>query len=83
MKTPRLVLTDTNVLLNLAIVDRLDLLGAFPDLRFSAPHEVLEEVLRPRERGRVAHAVACGLIQEIALEDLDALTLFWGFLQVM
>jgi hypothetical protein len=58
--TTRLVLTDTNVLLNLAFVDRLDLLGAFPDLRFKAPREVVEELLSPRERALVELALDCG-----------------------
>jgi predicted nucleic acid-binding protein len=83
VNTPQLVLADTNVLLNLAIVDRLDLLGAFPELRFCAPREVIDEVLSPRERARVDHALACGLLHETVLEDFSALSLFSGFLQVM
>ena len=38
--TSRLVLVDANVLLNFALIDRLDLLGALPDLDFRAPAEV-------------------------------------------
>jgi len=83
VETARLVLTDTNVLLNLALVNRMDLLGAFPDLRFCAPREVLGEVLRPRERALVDQAVACGLIQKMALEPVEALSLFSKFLQLM
>lgn len=83
VKPPRLVLTDTNVLLNLAIVDRLDLLGVFPDLRFSAPRVVFDEVLSPRERILVDRAVACGLLPEIAFDDVDALSLFSQLLRIM
>lgn len=83
MKPPRLVLTDTNILLNLAIVDRLDLLGVFPDLRFSAPRTVFDEVLSPRERTRVERAVACGLLPEIAFDDIDTLALFSRLLRIM
>jgi predicted nucleic acid-binding protein len=83
VKPPRLVLTDTNILLNLAIVDRLDLLGAFPDLRFSAPRIVFDEVLSPRERTLVDRAVARGLLPEIALDDVGALSLFSQLLRIM
>jgi predicted nucleic acid-binding protein len=83
VKPPRLVLTDTNILLNLAIVDRLDLLGVFPDLRFSAPRIVFEEVLSPRERTLVDHAVSCGLLPEIPFDDIDTLALFSQLLRVM
>ncbi|HEX3531563.1 MAG TPA: hypothetical protein VH988_31275 [Thermoanaerobaculia bacterium] len=83
MKPPRLVLTDTNILLNLAIVDRLDLLGVFPDLRFSSPRIVFDEVLSPRERTRVDRAVACGLLPEIAFDDIATLALFAELLRVM
>jgi predicted nucleic acid-binding protein len=83
VKTPRLVLTDTNILLNLAIVDRLDLLGVFPDLRFSAPRVVFDEVLSPRERTRVEGAVARGLLPEIAFDDIDTLALFSQLLRIM
>ena len=83
MKPPRLVLTDTNILLNLAIVDRLDLLGVFPDLRFSSPRVVFDEVLSPRERSRVDRAIACGLLPEIAFDDIDTLALFSQLLRIM
>jgi len=83
VKPPRLVLTDTNILLNLAIVDRLDLLGVFPDLRFSSPRIVFDEVLRPRERALVERAVGCGLIQEIPFDDIDTLALFSQLLRIM
>ena len=83
MKPPRLVLTDTNILLNLAIVDRLDLLGVFPDLRFSSPRIVFDEVLSPRERTLVDRAVACGLLPEIAFDDIDTLALFSQLLRIM
>jgi predicted nucleic acid-binding protein len=83
VKPPRLVLTDTNILLNLAIVDRLDLLGVFPDLRFSSPRIVFDEVLSPRERTRVERAVACGLLPEIAFDDIDTLALFSRLLRIM
>jgi predicted nucleic acid-binding protein len=81
--TPRLVLTDTNVLLNLAFVDRLDLLGAFPDLRFCAPREVVEEVLRPRERALVDWALTQGTLGEMVLEGSEPLALFAELLQIM
>jgi len=79
----RLVLTDTNVLLNLAFVDRLDLLGALPDLGFCAPREVLDEVLGPRERALVESALAGGVLHEVVLEGSEPLRLFAELLQIM
>jgi predicted nucleic acid-binding protein len=81
--TRRLVLTDTNVLLNLAFVDRLDLLGAFPDIDFCAPREVLDEVLWPRERALVELALAGGGLREIVLEGVEPLKCFVDLLQIM
>jgi hypothetical protein len=51
--TSRLVLVDTNVLLNFALVDRLDLLGTLSDLDFRAPAEVMAEIIKEPERSRV------------------------------
>jgi len=43
-----IVLADASVLVNLAIVDRFDLLGALPGLRFRVPEDVVAEVQRQR-----------------------------------
>ena len=55
--TSRLVLVDTNVLLNFALVDRLDPLGSLQDLDFRAPEEVMAEIIREPERSRVETSI--------------------------
>lgn len=62
-----IVLADTSVLLNLAIVDRLDLLGALRDHRFRVPGEVVAEVRRPELRRRLKQALQEGHLTEIQL----------------
>lgn len=81
MKTPRLVLTDTNVLINLAQMDRLDLLSALPDLDFCVPQEVLAEVIR--ERARVEEALRRGYLRELLFEETGELALFVDLRQIM
>jgi predicted nucleic acid-binding protein len=72
----RLVLVDTNVLLNLAFVDRLDLLGALPDLEFRSPPEVFAEILGEQEKALVEVAVRSGHLQEITFSEVSELALF-------
>jgi predicted nucleic acid-binding protein len=72
----RLVLVDANVLINLAHVNRLDLLGALTDLDFQVPMEVLHEVICEPGRTRVRECLSRGPLQEIQLSTLDELTLF-------
>lgn len=81
MKTPRLVLTDANVLINFAQVDRLSLLGALPDLDFCAPQEVLAEVIR--EKTRVEDALRLGHLRELLLDETGELALFVDFRRIM
>ncbi|HSF39972.1 MAG TPA: hypothetical protein VLT87_09285 [Thermoanaerobaculia bacterium] len=81
MKTPRLVLTDANVLINLAQVNRLDLLSALPDLDFCVPQEVRAEVIR--ERGRVEEALRRGHLRELLLGETGELALFVDLRQSM
>lgn len=81
MKTPRLVLTDANVLINLAQVDRLDLLSDLQDLDFCIPQEVLAEVIR--ERVRVEEALHRGHLRELLLGETGELALFADLRQIM
>jgi predicted nucleic acid-binding protein len=71
------------VLLNLAFVGRLDLLGTLSDMDFCAPREVLDEVLRPRERALVETALADRHLVEVALEGSESLKIFADLLQIM
>lgn len=67
------VLTDTSVLVNLAIVDRLHLLGALRKLDFLVPEEVVEEVTRPRQRELLEQAIERGDLREIQLTGIGPL----------
>jgi predicted nucleic acid-binding protein len=72
----RLVLVDANVLLNLAFINRLDLLGALPDLEFRSPEEVLTEIVSARERILVEDARRRGDLGDIAFSEVTELALF-------
>lgn len=76
MSSRPLVLVDTNVLLNLAFVNRLDLLGALSHLEFCVPQEVLAEVVSPREQALVEEAIGSGHLQEITFSEVSELALF-------
>ena len=74
--TSRLVLVDTNVLLNFALVDHLDLLGSLSDLDFRAPAEVMAEIIKEPERSRVVASIRSGHVGETSLTDVAGLVLF-------
>ncbi len=81
--TSRLVLVDTNVLLNFALVDRLDLLGALSDLSLCAPAEVMAEIIKEPERSRVEASIRSGYVGETSLADVAELVLFSELRQIM
>lgn len=81
--TSRLVLVDANVLLNFALVDRLDLLGALSDLDFRAPAEVMAEIIKQPERSRVEASIRSGHVGETSLTDVAELVLFSELRQSM
>jgi predicted nucleic acid-binding protein len=81
--TSRLVLVDANVLLNFALVDRLDLLGSLPDLDFRAPAEVMAEILKEPERSRVEASIRSGHVGETSLSAIAELVLFAELRQIM
>ena len=81
--TRRVVVTDTNILINLAHIDRLDLLGRLDGYEFVAPVEVLHEVTRDEARSRLANALLHGYLQETPLDRLEALTLFAELRQIL
>jgi predicted nucleic acid-binding protein len=77
------VVVDTSVLINLAIVDRIGLLGALKRLQFVIPGEVLAEVKRPQQQRRVAKALEAGLLEEVALNEPEPLASFAAFRKQM
>jgi len=70
------VLVDANVLLNLAFVNRLDLLGALPELEFRSPEEVLTEIISAREKMLVEDSRRRGDLGDIAFSEVAELALF-------
>ncbi|MBW8873820.1 MAG: hypothetical protein JF614_02560 [Acidobacteria bacterium] len=79
----RTVVVDANVLINLAHLDRLDLLGALEGFDFVTPAEVRQEVTSAQARARLDCALQLGHLRETLLEGLETLTLFADFRQVM
>ena len=71
--TVTIVLADTSVLLNLAIVDRLDLLGALSGFDFRVPEEVVEEVRRPELRELLDRALRARDLERARLTGIPAL----------
>jgi predicted nucleic acid-binding protein len=64
------VAVDANVLINLALVDRLDILGSLAGFEFVAPAEAVREVVSEVQQQRVASALRAGYLREVRLEDI-------------
>ncbi|HSS77691.1 MAG TPA: hypothetical protein VLV54_13220 [Thermoanaerobaculia bacterium] len=79
----RTVVVDANVLINLAHLDRLDLLGALAGFDFVTPPEVRQEVTSAEARARLDRSLNLGHLRETSLEGLETLTLYAKLLQVM
>jgi predicted nucleic acid-binding protein len=61
--------TDTNILINLIHVGRLDLLGKLPPYSFVVPEEVVKEVREPHQAEALQAAMSSGLLLEVQLAD--------------
>lgn len=72
----RVVVTDSNVLINLMHVSRLGLLERIPGHEFIVPDHVRDEILHPEERPTLEAAIQAGGLKLESITDLDALTLF-------
>lgn len=70
-----LVVADTSVLLNFALIDRLDLLTETGYL-VHAPNHVIQEVLSHECRERVARALTSGRLVELEIVDLAEIELY-------
>lgn len=68
-----IVLADTSVLVNLALVDRFDLLGALAGLRFRVPDEVVAEVTRQEQRDLLGRALREGHLEQVSLTGFAAI----------
>jgi len=72
----RIVVTDSNVLINLMHVQRLSLLGRIPEHEFTVPDHVHEEITNEDQRAVLDDAIAEGWLKVESLTDLDAIAVF-------
>lgn len=79
----RPVFVDTNVLINLVHVDRLDLLGQLRPFQFLVPAEVLAEIRRPNQNESVAKALKEGWLGNVRVEGVEELEIYAGLVQHM
>lgn len=77
----RVIVTDSNVLINLMHVHRLDLLGRIPAHEFVVPDHVREEITVPASRALIDDAIRQGTLKLELLTDLDAISVFAGLIQ--
>lgn len=70
------VCVDACVLINLAIVGRVDLLGQVNDMVFHVPQEVLDEVTIVEQRNQVETVVARGGLKLARIEAVEELQAF-------
>src|SRR5713226_7248472 len=71
-----IVVTDTNILINLIHVNRIDLLGKLPPYSFVVPEQVVAEVTNPLQASALKTALKTGLVQEVRLTELSELRLY-------
>lgn len=76
-ETQALLVADTSVLLNLAVLDRLDLFAA-TGFEAHVPNHVVAEVKRQDFRERLGAALAAGHLAEIEITELAELTEYAG-----
>ena len=79
----RIVITDANVLINLAIAEGLHLLRDLPEHEFVLPEEVLGEITNEFQRRKVESALADGFLSVVRLEAIEGLELFAELRNVM
>jgi predicted nucleic acid-binding protein len=70
------VATDTNVLINLVHINRMDLLGKLPPYSFVVPEQVTKEVKDPAQAAAVRTAIVTTLLDEVQLTRLPELQLY-------
>jgi predicted nucleic acid-binding protein len=79
----RVVVTDTNILINLTHIGRLDLLGKLFPYSFVVPEEVVKEVKEPAQAQAVQTAISSGLLQIVQLTDIAELTVYAELIQIL
>jgi predicted nucleic acid-binding protein len=72
----RVVVTDTNVLINLIHVDALRLLGSLPGFEFVVVDDVLQEITRPEQANALSAAMTHEWIRRVSLDRPEGIALF-------
>lgn len=72
---PKIVVTDTSVLINFLQIDRVDLIGSHPD-SFIATDHVAAEIIKPEQQNRYAAALSAGHLVEQRVKDPVEVELF-------
>jgi predicted nucleic acid-binding protein len=79
----RVVVTDTNILINFMHIGRLDLLGKLPSYSFVVPEEVVKEVREPHQAQALRTAMSSGLLSQVQLADPAELTVYADLIQIL
>ncbi|HZF11101.1 MAG TPA: hypothetical protein VFE33_20105 [Thermoanaerobaculia bacterium] len=77
------MVTDTCILINFSILDRLDLLGALTGFEFLLPEGVVAEILRPEHQRRLRHGLERGFFRTIEFIGPEAFSIFADLRRVM
>jgi predicted nucleic acid-binding protein len=72
----RVIVTDTNVLVNLIHVSRMELFGRIPSHEFILPDHVRDEITRPEQRTAIDAAIRAGILKVEAITEIPALELY-------
>lgn len=83
MCAQRVVVTDTNVLINLIHVEALGLLGGLPDLEFVVVDDVVQEITRPEQKHALSVAMTHGWIRRVSLDKPEGTALFAELVRVV
>lgn len=77
------VVSDANVLINLIIAKRVDLLRTLPIYDFVAPMEVIEEVTNPLQRAALEQAFSDELLKKCEIKTVAELEVFSELRSIM
>jgi predicted nucleic acid-binding protein len=81
--TIRVVVTDTNILINLTHIGRLDLLGKLPPYSFVVPEEVVREVKDSAQSEAVQRTISSGHLQIVQLTEPSELRVYADLIQIL
>lgn len=70
------MVTDSNVLINLAHINRLDLLDRLPPFSFVVPQEVVKEITNVTQSELIREAINSGSLREVQLDSIPELRIY-------